>query len=161
MKPLEVSYLSPRQQLIKELAKFANTHPLDEWGLKDVEDSFAAIVSPYEIQKSDLTSVNLEIDPDLIGKVIDIDYQPGEATHQSWKGKVINIFYRGIPVEVDDYLRVVLMVSNEEYKKLLSSSIEDNLKPQIYHRIILKDEKRGVVIIPYFKGVTITKYREL
>ena len=161
MKPLKITCLSSRQQLVKELAKFAYTHPLDEWDLKDVEDSFTAIMSPYEIQKSDLTSVNLEIDPDLIGQMVDIDYQPGEATHQSWKGKVINIFYREMPIEVDDYLRTILMMSNDENKELLSSSIEDNLKPQIYHRIILDDEEKGVVIIPYLKGVTITKCGKL
>ena len=44
-----------------------------------------------------------------------------------------------------------------EQAEMLKYTIYEALKPNLYHRIVINDQKQGIMIVPYLKGVEIVK----
>ena len=147
---------TPRQQLAFDLACWIQSHEADEWEFEDVENAVNDILSKYSVGKEKLTSVMLEIPEDLTSKQVTVNYQPGEATAQTFKGEVLKVLYRDTAYDMASIMSILTHPNiSEEQKSMLKMTVWEETKPKIYHRLVLNTQEQGILIIPLLKGVTI------
>lgn len=127
--------------------------------LKDIDqvayDRIHTILFKYDINKPDLTSVIVEVPALTEGDIISITLQDKDW---NFHGEVIAVLYRDTvyPYSVFDELLSNPNMSTEQ-AEMLKYTIYEAMKPNLYHRIVINDQKQGIMIVPYLKGVEIVK----
>lgn len=145
---------TPRQQLIQDLLSLNYTHmnvSFEAWSNRCND-----ILSKYDVGISELTSVITEIPQGIKGKTIVLNYHPDESSEQIFKGEILKVLYRDTAYDtsiIESILEHPDM--SEEQKSLIRMNIFEEIKPKIYHRLVLNDEKQGILIIPLLRGITI------
>lgn len=140
-----------RQRLIMDL--MLKLHPLDaDEFVKKVND----VMSKYDIRMCDLKSIKPEISSDLIGKTVKITYTPAESTPFNFEGEIVQVLYRNTAYDFSHIQELFKDTRiSEEQKNMMNSCIQEETKPKIYHRLVLNDKSKGILIIPYLIGVNI------
>lgn len=127
--------------------------------LKDIDqvayDKIHTILFKYDITKPDLTSVIVEVPDVTEGDTISIILQDKDW---NFHGEVISVLYRDTvyPYSVFDELLSNPNMSTEQ-AEMLKYTIYEAVKPNLYHRIVINDQKQGIMIVPYLKGIEIVK----
>ena len=136
-----------RQKLILEL--MVELHPTDtDFFLGKVNE----VLSKYEVRKCDLTSIQLELPKDLVGKTVNIT----NSDRESWDftGEIIDILYRDTAY---DFTQIRKLLDHpdmsEEQREMMKLTIYEETRPKIYHRLVLNDVNKGIILVPYLVGV--------
>lgn len=127
--------------------------------LKDIDqvayDKIHNILFKYDISKSDLTSVIVEV-PDITeGDIVTLRLQEKDW---NFHGEVEGVLYRDT-VYTSSIFEELLNNPDmtTEQAEMLKFTIYEEMKPHLYHRIVINDDDKGIVIVPYLKGVEIVK----
>ena len=138
-----------RQKLIMEL--MVELHPTDStFFLNKVNE----VLAKYEVRRCDLTSIQTELPEDLVGKVVKVT----NDNLESWdfEGEVIDILYRDTAY---DFTQISKILSHpdmsEEQREMMKFTIYDETRPKIYHRLVLNDINKGIILVPYLVGVNV------
>ena len=153
MKPLNETNIpeasaTPRQRLMEDiLAKVQMT-----CGVKLAEKDVMELLSEYDIKMCELTSIEPVFPDFCIGKRVHIILADKWDLH----GEVIDVLCRDI-----SYSSVIVRKllehpdMSEEQRDMLKYTIYEEVKPKIYHRVVLNEDSQGILLIPYIKGVII------
>ena len=146
---------TPKQQLVREVANWVNCFYWEGMEISDTFEAINIILSKYDINLSELTSVIVDI-PELENKKVTVKYQPGETTPQVFHGEVVKVLYRDIAYDFPTIFSILSHPDmSEEQRSMLKMTIWEETKPKIYHRLVLNTQEQGILIIPLLKGVII------
>lgn len=146
-----INHPTSRQHLIMDL--MLQLHPLD---LDEFTRKVHKVLSKYDIKLCDTKSIVAEIPENIVGKTVKISYAPGEAQSFNFEGDVVQILYRDTAYDIITIQELFNHTNlSKEQKEMMKSHIYEETKPKIYHRLVLNDKIRGILIIPYLTGVNI------
>lgn len=151
-KPTYKSEPTARQMLIQEL--IISTRPEN---IPEFTDKVNKILSYYEIQLSELKSINLEFPVEFIGKKVTVI----NKQNASWnfRGELIEVLCRDTSYSYSTIDRIMNHPDMLEEQGIMINT-QSEMQPKIYHRLVLNDINQGILIIPYLSSVEIKEEQE-
>lgn len=135
----ETTKITPKEKLLNQLLSL---------GVEEGE--LRRILSNYDVS-SNITNSSLMELPDCV--------KVGNKVHitrdDNWDmtGEILAVWYRNQVYPVEQ-ISEVLATPNGDVSSL---TIFDETKPKVYHRIVLKTQDRGILIVPCVNGINVMK----
>lgn len=150
MKKLIDKTKDPMDTLIADLFQLCN-------GQTSI-DSIRKVVSDYTVNYNQ-SCVGYGILPEFVKQGNRIHITREVDDHMSWDytGEVVDVWYRGITY---DTMTVVNVLKEMNITDHFNMRVYDETRPAIYHRIALRTDEVGMLIVPCVKGMKIERVAE-
>ena len=148
--------MTDKQELINSIVNWIDCFHYEGEDKADIEQIINSLFGKYDVTLHEDTSIVTDVPEGLEGKKITVNYAPASIVNITYKGEVVKVLYRDIAYGIPEIIKILLNPDiSEENKEMLNMTAYEESLPKIYHRIVLNDENRGIIIIPLIKGVTI------